>query len=52
MSVCPPMFVRKKKASEQVELLEIPRTSHFDLIDPDSRAFGDVLRAVLTGVQP
>jgi acetyl esterase/lipase len=41
-------FVHKKRGSEQVELLEIPRASHFDLIDPDSKAFADVKRTVLT----
>jgi acetyl esterase/lipase len=41
-------FVYKKKRSEEVELLEIPRASHFDLIDPDSKAFADVKRTVLT----
>jgi acetyl esterase/lipase len=40
-------FVHKKKAGEQVELLEIPSASHFDLIDPDSKVFGDVKRTVL-----
>ena len=51
----PPEFSRnyvaqKKKAGESVELLEIPRADHFDLIDPSSKAFAQVTSTVLTAV--
>jgi acetyl esterase/lipase len=39
--------LQKKKAGESVQLLEISDAGHFDLIDPDSKAFGDVKRTVL-----
>ena len=48
----PPEFSRdyvaaKKKAGEGVEILEIPKASHFDLIDPASKAFEQVKNVVL-----
>jgi acetyl esterase/lipase len=51
----PPEFSRnyvaqKKKAGEAVELLEIQRAGHFDLIDPVSEAFRQVRITVLTAV--
>jgi acetyl esterase/lipase len=51
----PPEFSRdyvtqKKKAGESAELLEIPRTGHFELIDPASEAFKQVASTVLTAV--
>jgi len=51
--IVPPEFSRnyvahKKKAGESVELLEIPRAGHFDLIDPSTEAFKRVKTAVLT----
>jgi acetyl esterase/lipase len=49
--VVPPEFSRdyaskKKKAGESVELVEIPRAGHFDLIDPASDAFKQVTSSV------
>ena len=48
--VVPPDFsgqyVEKKKKSEHVELIEIPKADHFDLIDPRTSAFKLVLKAV------
>ncbi len=41
---------QKKKAGEFVELLEIPRAGHFDLIDPASAAFAQVKSTVLLAV--
>jgi acetyl esterase/lipase len=41
---------RKQKTGESVQLLEIPHAGHFDLIDPASKAFGDVENTVLTAV--
>ncbi len=41
---------QKKKASESVELLEIPHAGHFDLIDPASVAFRQVTSTVLAAV--
>jgi acetyl esterase/lipase len=51
----PPEFSRdyvtqKKKTGESVQLLEIPRAGHFDLIDPASEAFKQVTSTVLTAV--
>jgi acetyl esterase/lipase len=37
----------KKKVGESVELIEIPHTDHFALIDPASGAFGEVRKAAL-----
>lgn len=53
--VVPPEFsrdyvMRKKKAGESAELLEIPHTDHFDLIDPTSDAFRQVKNTVLTAL--
>jgi acetyl esterase/lipase len=41
----------KKKTGESVELLEILRSSHFDLIDPASEAFKLVRSTVLAAVR-
>lgn len=51
----PPEFSRnyvaqKKKAGESVQLLEIPRASHFELIDPTADAFKNVKNTVLSAV--
>jgi acetyl esterase/lipase len=51
----PPAFSRdyvmqKKKAGESVELLEIPRAGHFELIDPASEGFKQVTSTVLTAL--
>jgi acetyl esterase/lipase len=51
----PPQFSRdyvatKKKAGEAAEILEIPKASHFDLIDPASKAFEQVKNVVLDSV--
>ena len=51
----PPEFSRdyvmkKKKAGESAELLEIPNAGHYDLIDPASEAFQQVKSTVLTAV--
>ncbi len=43
-------FAQKKKAGESVELLQIPRAGHFELIDPASQAFRQVTSTVLTAV--
>lgn len=40
----------KKKRGESVQLIEIPRAGHFDLIDPASDAFKQVRSAVLTAL--
>ena len=53
--VVPPELSRdyvtqKKKAGESVELLEIPRAGHFELIDPASDAFKQVTSTVLAAV--
>jgi acetyl esterase/lipase len=40
----------KKKKGESVELLEIPRAGHFELIDPVSDAFRQVVSTVLSAV--
>jgi pimeloyl-ACP methyl ester carboxylesterase len=40
----------KKKSGEQVELIEIPRCGHFELIDPESAPFKQVTSAVLSAV--
>ena len=50
--VVPPEFSReyvskKKKADEKVELLEIARADHFDLIDPRSAAWAQVEAKIL-----
>jgi acetyl esterase/lipase len=41
---------QKKKAGETVDLVEIPRCGHFDVIDPDSAAFQQVTAAVLSAL--
>jgi acetyl esterase/lipase len=41
---------KKKKAGEAVELMEIRRAGHFDLIDPASEAFRQVRSTVLTAL--
>ena len=51
----PPQFSRdyaaaKRKAGETVEIMEIPKASHFDLIAPAARAFEQVKSAALTAV--
>jgi pimeloyl-ACP methyl ester carboxylesterase len=51
----PPEFSRdyvtqKKKTGESVQLLEIPRAGHFDVIDPASEAFKQVTSTVLAAV--
>lgn len=51
----PPEFSRdyvatKKKAGEAAEILEIPKASHFDPIDPASKAFEQVKNVVLDAV--
>jgi acetyl esterase/lipase len=51
----PPEFSRdyveqKKKKGESVQLLEIPNTGHFELIDPASEAFKQVTSTVLAAV--
>jgi acetyl esterase/lipase len=51
----PPEFsrdyvIQKKKAGESVELLEIPHSSHFELIDPASDAFEQVRSTALAAV--
>jgi len=41
-------YVReKKKKKEDVTLLEIPNAGHFDLIDPDSKAWPSVRKGIL-----
>jgi acetyl esterase/lipase len=37
---------RKKAAGERVELIEIPKANHFDLIDPRTNAFKIVLQTI------
>jgi acetyl esterase/lipase len=41
---------QKKKSGELVQLIEINRCGHFDLIDPDSAAFKQVTAAVLAAL--
>jgi len=41
----------KKKKGESVELLEILNAGHFDLIDPASEAFKQVISTVLAAVR-
>jgi acetyl esterase/lipase len=53
----PPVFSRdyvreKKKSGESVELIEIPHASHFDMINPASDAWKQVLSTVQTAVAP
>lgn len=43
-------FAQKKKAGESVQLLEIPRAGHFELIDPTADAFKNVKNTVLSVV--
>ena len=44
-------YVRqKRKNGEKVELLEIPKCGHYELIDPNSTAFKQVLATVLAAV--
>ena len=52
----PPEFSReyaahKKKRGEQVELVEIARTGHFELIDPSAEAFQNVVAAVRSALR-
>jgi acetyl esterase/lipase len=37
----------KKKQGEQVEFIPIPKANHFDVIDPQSKAFATIVEAVL-----
>lgn len=51
----PPEFSRdyvrqKKKAGESVQLIEIPRAGHFELIDPGSEAYRQVKSSVLAAM--
>jgi acetyl esterase/lipase len=51
----PPQFSRdyvaqKKKASEEVQLVEVPRAGHYEVIDPGSEAFKQVLAKVMIAV--
>jgi acetyl esterase/lipase len=53
--IVPPQFSRdyvaqKKKNGESVELLSIPRTGHFELIEPETDAFKIVKNTVLGAV--
>lgn len=41
---------QKKKIGETVDLVEIPRCGHFDVIDPESVAFKQVADAVLSAL--
>jgi acetyl esterase/lipase len=41
---------QKKKGGESVDLIEIPRCGHFELIDPDSGAFKQVTATVLSAL--
>lgn len=41
---------QKKRMGETVDLVEIPRCGHFDVIDPDSAAFQQVTAAVLSAL--
>jgi acetyl esterase/lipase len=43
--------IQKKKKGESVELLEIPRAGHFDLIDPASEGFKQVASTVVGAVK-
>jgi acetyl esterase/lipase len=43
---------QKKKSGEIVELIEIPHASHFDLIDPASEGWKQVLSTTLRAVAP
>ncbi len=36
-------YVSRKKAAEAVELLEVPKAGHFDMIDPRTEAFKPIL---------
>jgi acetyl esterase/lipase len=38
---------RKQKKGERASLLEIPEAGHFDIVDPDSKAWPQVRKAVL-----
>jgi acetyl esterase/lipase len=42
--------LQKKKAGESAQLLEIPHAGHFELIDPASEAFQQVMATVLAAV--
>lgn len=44
-------YVMQKKASESVQLLEIPHAGHFDLINPAAEAFQQVTSTVLTALE-
>ena len=51
----PPTFSRdyaqnKKKRGERIELVEIPRAGHYDLINPSSEGFKQVTAAVLSSL--
>jgi acetyl esterase/lipase len=41
---------QKKKIGETVDLVEIPRCGHFDVIDPESAAFQQVTAAVVSAL--
>lgn len=43
-------YVEQKKSSESVQLIEITRCGHFELIDPGSAAFKQVTAAVLSAL--
>jgi acetyl esterase/lipase len=54
-NVVPPEFSRdyvlqKRKAGEKVKLVEIPHAGHFELINPATDAFKQVVSTVLTSV--
>jgi acetyl esterase/lipase len=44
--------MQKKKSGELVQLIEIPRATHFDLIDPASEAWKQVLSTAQRAVAP
>jgi pimeloyl-ACP methyl ester carboxylesterase len=53
--VVPPAFSRnyvstKTKAKEDVRLVEIARAGHFDVVDPRSSAWKEVVRVVMEAV--
>ena len=55
--IVPPAFSRnyeekKKKAGENVSLVEIKQADHFDLIDPRSTAWLEIEKAILNSLRP
>ena len=55
--IVPPAFSRnyvekKKKAGENVTLLEITQADHFDLIDPRSTAWPGIEKTILSSLRP